>query len=364
MAQRPGPRPQASDCSPGPGPSANATDRGPRGPAPHARRLPRRLRRSRTRRPPPPSRPRSPTPCAGRRAATPRPRTPRTLRARPAQCAAQPWPVAPGNRGTPGGAAGGGGAARATGPVPGEHWPPPLGIPDLCPCGCQTGPLCLAPLESSGSLTRPPPSRDSRPPPAPRILDAPLRTPERLFRGTPGLPPHPGPVHPFTSPRCPREPRPESHPPPALPPPLALQPCPPRPRKPRPTPTNLDLPFSPQTCPDPTPALPSTWLQSPGTDLPRPAGMPSGRDSSPKPPLLAGARAGARKGELPEAGMEPGERKRLSSASLEGDPREENSQCRSRPPSGRPRFKARTGWGRAARTRSSGPRVDSGRPGA
>uniref|UniRef100_G1L665 Tubulin tyrosine ligase like 8 n=1 Tax=Ailuropoda melanoleuca TaxID=9646 RepID=G1L665_AILME len=70
----------------------------------------------------------------------------------------------------------------------------------------------------------------------------------------PGLPPHPRPVHPFTSPRCPREPRPESHPP---------------------------------------------WRSS----LVHP---------------------GARKGELPEAGMEPGERKRLSSASLEGDPREEN----------------------------------------
>ncbi|XP_049482511.1 protein monoglycylase TTLL8 isoform X1 [Panthera uncia] len=42
------------------------------------------------------------------------------------------------------------------------------------------------------------------------------------------------------------------------------------------------------------------------------------------PPLLAGARADARRGELPEAGMEPGERRRLSSASLEGDLREEN----------------------------------------
>ncbi|XP_060512040.2 protein monoglycylase TTLL8 isoform X7 [Panthera onca] len=43
------------------------------------------------------------------------------------------------------------------------------------------------------------------------------------------------------------------------------------------------------------------------------------------PPLLAGARADARRGELPEeVGMEPGERRRLSSASLEGDLREEN----------------------------------------
>ncbi|XP_044943533.1 protein monoglycylase TTLL8 isoform X2 [Mustela putorius furo] len=52
--------------------------------------------------------------------------------------------------------------------------------------------------------------------------------------------------------------------------------------------------------------------------------MPSGPEPSPTPPLLAGARAGARRGELPEAGMEPAERKRLPSASLEGDPGEEN----------------------------------------
>ncbi|XP_047722295.1 uncharacterized protein LOC125170125 isoform X3 [Prionailurus viverrinus] len=39
---------------------------------------------------------------------------------------------------------------------------------------------------------------------------------------------------------------------------------------------------------------------------------------------LQGARADARRGELPETGMEPGETRRLSSASLEGDQREEN----------------------------------------
>ncbi|KAM8942681.1 protein monoglycylase TTLL8 [Lycaon pictus] len=103
----PGPsraRPPASDLSPGP----SALAPGPRG-------RPRRSRSGRR----PPARPRSPTPRARRRAAPFRPRAPPTPRARLAQCAAQPRPVAPGNRGTPGSAAGGGGAARATGPVPG-----------------------------------------------------------------------------------------------------------------------------------------------------------------------------------------------------------------------------------------------------
>ncbi|XP_045866872.1 LOW QUALITY PROTEIN: protein monoglycylase TTLL8 [Meles meles] len=60
--------------------------------------------------------------------------------------------------------------------------------------------------------------------------------------------------------------------------------------------------------------------QSPGPA--RPAGMRS-PEPSPTPPLLAGARAGARRDELPAARMEPAERKRLPSASLGADPGEE-----------------------------------------
>lgn len=105
----------------------------------------------------PPVRPRSPTPRVGRRSAR---RKPRQQRQGSAQCMAQARSVALGNRKTPGHSARrSAAAARASGRVPGEHWPalrratpalasaqvpllpsapnpappPPIGIPDLDP---------------------------------------------------------------------------------------------------------------------------------------------------------------------------------------------------------------------------------------
>lgn len=145
----PGPRPRAcSDSSrglePQPEPSLSATDCDPAEPAPPT--PPARRHRS-ARRPPPPARPRSPTPRAGRR--TPRPGLYRQRRG-PAQSAAQPGPVALGNRRTWGRAAGGGGAARASGPVPGEQRShnaclSPLLTPQA-PCSPHSEPALL-PLE-------------------------------------------------------------------------------------------------------------------------------------------------------------------------------------------------------------------------
>lgn len=72
------------------------------------------------------------------------------------------------------------------------------------------------------------------------------------------------------------------------------------------------------------------------------------------PPLLAGARADARRGELPETGMEPGERRRLSPASLEGDLREENSQCRARPLLAARGLRRERGGGKGLRRKAQG----------
>lgn len=72
------------------------------------------------------------------------------------------------------------------------------------------------------------------------------------------------------------------------------------------------------------------------------------------PPLLAGARADARRGELPETGMEPGETRRLSSASLEGDLREENSQCRARPLLAARGLRRERGGGKGLRRKAQG----------
>ncbi|XP_051695182.2 protein monoglycylase TTLL8 isoform X4 [Oryctolagus cuniculus] len=113
-AQRPGPRPRpgrASNLSPGPEPelSPGAATCGPVAPA--------RLHRSRRYlRPEPPARPRSPTPWAGRCRTLPRRRC---QRSRAAQAAKRPGAIAPGNRGTPGSAAGGGCAERASGQAAG-----------------------------------------------------------------------------------------------------------------------------------------------------------------------------------------------------------------------------------------------------
>ncbi|TKC45477.1 hypothetical protein EI555_006051, partial [Monodon monoceros] len=121
--RRPGPRAgrgRASDCSPCRGPRLGAPDRRLWDPTAPARRRPRSRTlshsRSRSRRPLPPARPRSPTPRAGRRPAAlagPSCRRPGAA----AQCAARPGPVTPGNRRTRDGATGG----EGTGPRPGVH---------------------------------------------------------------------------------------------------------------------------------------------------------------------------------------------------------------------------------------------------
>ncbi|XP_065795649.1 uncharacterized protein [Muntiacus reevesi] len=140
-APRPGPhasRGRVSDCSPLPERRPGALNRGPwdpTPPAPPARRRARSCAQGRARsrphrRPPPPRRPRIPTPRAGRRAPPARPRRPRP---EAAQCAAPPASVAQGNRRTRDRATGGAGARAG----PGEHrarLPPNLEPgPALCP---------------------------------------------------------------------------------------------------------------------------------------------------------------------------------------------------------------------------------------